>query len=52
MHADLTAMQETMSAPDFYSTEDDIAGFMRRYEAQRARVADLERAWDRLTDDG
>ncbi len=50
MHDDVRAMEARMAEPDFYTAEHDVAGFMRRYEDARARIAALEEEWDRLTD--
>ncbi|HVL32681.1 MAG TPA: ATP-binding cassette domain-containing protein, partial [Actinomycetota bacterium] len=51
IHAELQVMNERMAQPDFYTTEHDVAGFMRTYDERRARVAELEREWDRLTEE-
>jgi len=49
LYAELEEMNGAMSRPDFYSTTEDIAGFMKTYDDARARVADLEAEWDKLT---
>ncbi len=50
IHAELAGMNTRMAAADFYTTEPDPPAFMRRYEERRARVAELEQAWDGLTE--
>jgi ATP-binding cassette subfamily F protein 3 len=48
---EVRAMEERMADPDFYSSEADVASFVRAYEDKRARIGQLEREWDRLTDE-
>jgi len=49
--SEVRAMEERMGAPDFYSSEEDVGAFVRDYEGKRARISELEREWDRLTDE-
>jgi ATP-binding cassette, subfamily F, member 3 len=48
--AEIREMEERMAHPSFYTTEDDIAGFMRTYNEKKGRVPILEAEWDSLTD--
>ena len=51
IHAEIRGMEERMANPDFYTTEADIAGFMRTYNQKKDRVPLLEAEWDALTDE-
>ena len=51
IHAEIRGMEERMANPDFYTTEADIAAFMRTYNEKKDRVPLLEAEWDALTDE-
>jgi ATP-binding cassette, subfamily F, member 3 len=48
--AEIREMEGRMADPSFYTTEDDIAAFMRTYNEKKGRVPILEAEWDSLTD--
>ena len=50
LHAEIRAMEERMADPAFYTTEADLAEFMRTYNAAKAGIAPLEAEWDALTE--
>ena len=51
VHAEKGEMETRMADPLFYAGEDDVSGFMKRYDAVRERLTELEREWERLTDE-
>ncbi len=50
VHAELRSMEERMADPAFYTSEEDIAAFMRGYNDAKARIAPLEAEWEALTE--
>ena len=49
LHTEIRAMEERMADPAFYTTEENIAAFMRSYNDAKSRVPPLEAEWDALT---
>jgi ATP-binding cassette, subfamily F, member 3 len=50
--AELRALEERLADPEFYRTGgDDVAAAVRRYEETRARIALLEKEWERTAEE-
>jgi ATP-binding cassette subfamily F protein 3 len=50
--AELRTLEERLADPEFYRTGgDDVAAAVRRYEETRARIALLEKEWERTAEE-